>query len=86
MNFAGPKHFPDFDAKIKRLLDMGVEEVCHVSKEILGKPVTLLIPSRFYSSLTVQSKQRGCEPSALKGNFSEILDHVESTISYSVDM
>lgn len=22
----GPKHFPDFDAKIKRLLDMGVEE------------------------------------------------------------
>ncbi|KAH7969972.1 hypothetical protein HPB52_023604 [Rhipicephalus sanguineus] len=26
----GPKHFPDFDAKIKRLLDMGVEEVCSI--------------------------------------------------------
>ncbi|KAH6935623.1 hypothetical protein HPB50_007074 [Hyalomma asiaticum] len=48
----GPKHFPDFDAKIKRLLDMGVEEVCHVSNEMFEKPADRAL-NRFYYSLTM---------------------------------
>ncbi|XP_075544212.1 ubiquitin conjugating enzyme 4 isoform X1 [Dermacentor variabilis] len=57
----GPKHFPDFDAKIKRLLDMGVEEGLTIGQNVLrdgdGNEMTIIYSDRIWHAVRDLSRK-----------------------------